>query len=141
MSSSLRCCANNAPAPATIFVQLSVRRQAAMPPVLDLLVPRRQATTSIRRHMATALPIRTASTMRDCKPWNGVMMTTEGPHYTFTIPTHQRAFTTSPLSRTTHTIFNPQLDEDGNEMKLEITPRAANVCVQHPIPTPSVQSN
>ncbi|KAL2189123.1 hypothetical protein L209DRAFT_763703 [Thermothelomyces heterothallicus CBS 203.75] len=36
-----------------------------------------------------------------------------------------RTFSTSAACRATHAIFNPQVDEDGDEMMLEITPRAA----------------
>lgn len=36
-----------------------------------------------------------------------------------------RLFTTTAPSKATHTLFNPQNDEDGNEMLLEITERAA----------------
>ncbi|KAK3997339.1 hypothetical protein QBC44DRAFT_93084 [Cladorrhinum sp. PSN332] len=91
----LRC--PNAPAPARLFVQLSLRRQATsstLPPVLDLLLPRR--ATAVRQQWQTTIP----------------------PLL------HHRAFSTTLPSRKTHTFHNPQLDEEGKEMLLEITPRA-----------------
>lgn len=39
----------------------------------------------------------------------------------------RRLFSTTKPWRETHTIFHPQMDEDGNEMKLEISDRAAKV--------------
>lgn len=44
--------------------------------------------------------------------------------------TGQRAFSATSLRRKTVAIRNPQVDEDGNEMMLEITPRAAQVRLQ-----------
>src|SRR5262249_42804767 len=41
--------------------------------------------------------------------------------------TPARAFSTTPSRSATHAIYNPQRDEDGKEMMLEITPRAAKV--------------
>ncbi|XXH04829.1 60S ribosomal protein L7 [Hypoxylon texense] len=38
----------------------------------------------------------------------------------------QRPFSTTPSWRKTQAVYNPQKDEDGNDMLLEITPRAAN---------------
>lgn len=74
----------------------------------------------------TALP--TGGALARNKRWNGAMAVPQRPS---NIPQkqiwQQRTFSTSPAACATHTIFNPQLDEDGNEMKLEITPRAANV--------------
>ncbi|KAI1777760.1 hypothetical protein F4818DRAFT_325012 [Hypoxylon cercidicola] len=37
-----------------------------------------------------------------------------------------RPFSTTPSWRKTQAVYNPQKDEDGNDMLLEITPRAAN---------------
>ena len=42
-------------------------------------------------------------------------------------PRHGAFFGTTAPRRKTRTIHNPQRDEEGNEMMLEITPRAANV--------------
>ncbi|KAM7184728.1 hypothetical protein V8F20_012091 [Naviculisporaceae sp. PSN 640] len=117
--SSLRCCAN-APAPATLFIQLSMRRQipaTVSPPILDLLVPRRPAGCSARKY-TTAI----TSQINKQQQWKTAIATIH--HQSSRTP--QRAFSTSRVMRATHTIFNPQKDEDGNEMKLEITPRAAN---------------
>lgn len=38
-----------------------------------------------------------------------------------------RAFGTTAARRETAAIFNPRRDEDGRDMKVEITPRASNV--------------
>lgn len=47
-----------------------------------------------------------------------------------------RQLATTPCYHTarryTQAVYNPQKDEDGNEMKLEITPRAAKVCQRTP---------
>ncbi|KAK4222067.1 hypothetical protein QBC38DRAFT_490721 [Podospora fimiseda] len=86
----LRC--PNAPAPARIFLQLCIPRQAATP----------------IRH--------TIKTLKPRRPW----------HQQLPIqPPLHRAFSTTFPQKKTHTFHNPQLDEEGKEMFLEITPRAA----------------
>jgi hypothetical protein len=44
-----------------------------------------------------------------------------------TIEGVKRTFTTSSKRQQTTAIFNPRQDEDGNDMSVEITPRASNV--------------
>ena len=39
----------------------------------------------------------------------------------------KQGFTTSAVRRHTSAVFNPRKDEDGNDMTVEITPRASNV--------------
>ncbi|KAK4169292.1 hypothetical protein QBC43DRAFT_307375 [Cladorrhinum sp. PSN259] len=92
----LRC--RNAPAPARLFVQLSMRRQASTP-ILDLLLPRQG------HRNFTSMPKRL---------WQPSAVA----------QLQRRAFSTTLPIRATHTIYNPQHDEDGKEMVLEITPRA-----------------
>lgn len=46
-----------------------------------------------------------------------------------------RAFSTTTAQRATHAIHNRQFDDDGNEMTLEITPRAAKVCDARSLPS------
>lgn len=43
-----------------------------------------------------------------------------------TSPRTPRTFYTSELRRATNTVVNPRKDDDGNEMTIEITPRASN---------------
>src|SRR3954447_9431013 len=39
-----------------------------------------------------------------------------------------RSFTSSAVRKQTTTVVNPKKDEDGNDMSVDITPRASNVC-------------
>ncbi|KAK3356907.1 hypothetical protein B0T25DRAFT_537695 [Lasiosphaeria hispida] len=115
----LRCA--NAPRTAGLFIQLSMRRHALSPalPVLDLLLPLRAShratlTTAARRTPASLHPFVNQTT-----PWRPTKLS-PAPNPT------ARTFSTSPARRATHAIFNPQHGEDGKEMMLEITARAAN---------------
>lgn len=40
-----------------------------------------------------------------------------------------RSFSTTRTRKATITTFNPQKNDDGTEQKIEITPRAADVCI------------
>ncbi|KAK0711687.1 iron-sulfur cluster assembly accessory protein [Lasiosphaeris hirsuta] len=102
----IRCA--NAPRPASLFIQLSMRRHAVSPlPVLvDLLVPSR-TRSPLTPYRAFTTPTTHPSARRH------------------TAAGARRAFSSSPTTRTTHAIFNPQRDADGNEMMLEMTARAA----------------
>ncbi|GAB1320854.1 [4Fe-4S] proteins maturation [Madurella fahalii] len=120
----LRC--PNAPTPASLFVQLSMRRLAITPsglPILDLLLPQGSRITSrpsIRAHRAVSTATKTFSAAQSRTPWR----TARSPPTPLAAPPF-RTFTISPANRATHALLNPQLDEDGKEMVLEITPRAA----------------
>jgi hypothetical protein len=131
----------NAPATASLFVQLSMRRQAVSGglPILDLLLPlpsRLIRAPSVRAY-------RNLSTRRiggahchhgpspgapSSRPWGSATLrgALPKPRATPLNPT-PRAFGTSSPWRATHAIFNPQVDDDGKDMVLEITQRAAKV--------------
>lgn len=138
----LRCA--NAPTAAGLFVQLSMRRQAAVSgglPILDLLLPfpRRSAGAPSTRahHIASAeraASMASASRASNSRPWRAATSHSTPPTWRATpLNPPTRAFSTSPPWRATRAIFNPQVDDDGKEMILEITPRAADVC--YPPPT------
>ncbi|OBT62641.1 hypothetical protein VE03_07520 [Pseudogymnoascus sp. 23342-1-I1] len=97
---SLRRCtaAATAPAPAArTFFQLAHQRA---PPMLDFLLPSIPAAAP--RSMHRQAP-RSLSKLSSSRP-----------------------FTASALRATTTAIYNPRKDDDGNDMTIEITPRAAN---------------
>lgn len=47
-----------------------------------------------------------------------------------TSPRTQRGFSSSQSRRATVTVVNPRKDDDGNQMTIEITPRASNVSLR-----------
>lgn len=117
----LRCA--NAPAPASLFVQLSMRRTAQSPILADILLPlRTRAHYSVTRRRATA-----PTTTPVCKTQWRARQSLSSSQF------NKRLFTTSAPRKATHTLFNPQNDEDGNEMVLEITERAAKVRIGPPL--------
>lgn len=85
---------------ARAFLQLAPRRYFQTAPPLDFLLPS-IPSTSIRRGRRTQ------------------------PSVLKTQPS--RTFTSSPIRRATHVVVNPKKDDDGNDMTVEITPRASNV--------------
>ncbi|KAI0804145.1 hypothetical protein GGR55DRAFT_659999 [Xylaria sp. FL0064] len=125
----------NPPSAAKLFVQLCARRcfntssaaatSSSSSTILDLLLPpRTQArafgVSAVRsnapRTISTAVTSRISASASANVNANARRQTALG----------RRTFTTSrPLARTV-AIHNPQKDEDGNDMALEITPRAAN---------------
>lgn len=111
----LRCA--NAPAPASLFVQLSMRRTAQSPILADVLLPlRARAHHGVARRIATAPAAASVSKTQ----WRARQSLSSSQ-------SNKRLFTTTAPRKATHTLFNPQNDEDGNEMVLEITERAAKV--------------
>ena len=119
----------NPPSAANLFVQLCARRTAssyAATPIsstiLDVLLPRTQARASHIR--ASRYKPRRVNTVPIASRNVNAANTANARRHAVA---GKRAFTTSrPLAKTL-AIHNPQTDEDGNEMLLEITPRAANV--------------
>ncbi|KAK3692016.1 hypothetical protein B0T22DRAFT_830 [Podospora appendiculata] len=121
-------CAANAPSTASLFIQLSMRRQAFSSSALrlrpDLLVPSLRTaasasyTTSARNRPAPPTTTRSATTPF---PFQRQRPTASSQ------PSKRAAaaFSTSPPRGATQAIYNRQVDEAGNEMVLEITPRAA----------------
>jgi len=124
---SLRCV--NPPTTASLFIQLSMRRQTVTSalPILDLLLPLR---ASCRTHHSTAIAAAQAAARSRATV---VAPFIESPRKAFQLPAARfplRSFSTTRMRRATHAIFNPQHDDDGNEMTLEITQRAAKVCLR-----------
>ncbi|KAK3494304.1 uncharacterized protein B0T23DRAFT_403302 [Neurospora hispaniola] len=111
----LRCA--NAPAPASLFVQLSMRRTAPSPILADILLPlRARAHHSVARRIATV----PTTTPVSKTPWRARQSLSPSQF-------NMRLFTTTAPSKATHTLFNPQNDEDGNEMRLsEIMTKDSN---------------
>ncbi|KAK4186610.1 hypothetical protein QBC35DRAFT_500674 [Podospora australis] len=119
----------NAPMPANLFIQLSMRRQALanVPRILDLLLPipvRRSVPVAIRAHHAASYSSRGLFASRPLWCPQNRQPSARPTSRTASPASWKRAFTTTPSREATRTLFNPQNDDDGNPMVLEITPRA-----------------
>lgn len=119
----------------------AIRQSSRMLPVFDFLLPSfmsRSSTTALTQSPAAVLAVRRSAyhtaaapalhrrchrphASRSSFPLNINMAATPSPRF----------FSTSPRRHKTHTAWNPQMDESGNEMRLEITPRAAKVGMLH----------
>ncbi|KUI65375.1 Iron-sulfur assembly protein 2 [Cytospora mali] len=119
-------CAHSASA-AKLFVQLAPRG-APSQPVLDFLVPRGHAaiSTSARafRSVSARPPPTNSNELPRAVGWriprgmlSGLSARPAPPPPTTVPYMSSRSYTQA--------VYNPQNDEDGNEMKMEITPRAA----------------
>ncbi|KAK5653165.1 hypothetical protein OQA88_9264 [Cercophora sp. LCS_1] len=104
----------NAPRTASLFIQLSMRRPTPHP-ILDLLLP----LQAMRRAHSFAGTIASQPAIQTARPFPRRSAARN------TIQGQARAFSTSGTKKATHAIHNPQIDEDGKEMMLEITQRAA----------------
>lgn len=113
----IRCA--NAPSVAKLFVQLSARSSN---PILDVLLPPRTQARAFYAHAARNNAPRTPSTPMPSRAAANATARRQS-----VVDGNKRTFSTSGLLAKTLAIHNPQTDEDGNEMALEITPRAANV--------------
>jgi hypothetical protein len=85
---------------ARAFLQLAPRRYFQTTPPLDFLLPSIPSTAIQNGRLAKASLSKTQPS---------------------------RAFTSSSIRRATHAVVNPKKDDDGNDMTVEITPRASNV--------------
>ncbi|KAI5926434.1 hypothetical protein F4810DRAFT_538079 [Camillea tinctor] len=115
-------CANSTSA-AKLFLQLCARRSNSIAPIcpttsiLDVLLPPR----------ARAFHLPTTAARKSSSPASPAMTTIAIPSRAgyFAAPQRRRGFASTGTWRKTQVIHNPQKDEDGNVMLLEITPRAA----------------
>ncbi|TLD31472.1 hypothetical protein PspLS_02084 [Pyricularia sp. CBS 133598] len=139
----VKTCPNSVSA-ARLFLQVAAQRTSP-PRFFDILLPastiRYFATTNstavTHRHPSTGVaPITQPQRPRGLSPRRRTQQHQQHHLPPPSIPTLQgilplvagrRQFSASAAARAreTKTLHNPQMDEDGNEMKLEITPRAA----------------
>lgn len=123
-------CSNSLSA-AKLFVQLAPKRGSE--PVLEFLLPRSRSAISRRSLHSSSVQARRVATstgtrhgnFSDTAGWSiprGMLHANSAPSTTL------KPFAHTARRRYTQAVFNPQQDEDGNDMTLEITPRAAKVC-------------
>jgi len=148
----------NPPRTASLFISLSMRRVISLclgagatgpvqqQPLLHLLLPvsTQIVTAAARRahHQTAAPPLLHRTLSRSESPNRtqsniGLLSTSAQTFTTATrwtsrqphsLSTPARRFSTSTSQRGTQAVFNPQDDETGQAMVVEITPRAATVC-------------
>ncbi|KAG8166218.1 hypothetical protein KVR01_004770 [Diaporthe batatas] len=114
---------------AKLFVQLAPKRGSE--PVLEFLLPRSRSVISTRPFHNSSVHARRTQTstathhghFRRSVGWG----TSRGmlPAHAMPSPRIQKAFAPTTTRSYTQAVYNPQQDEDGNDMTLEITPRAA----------------
>lgn len=107
----------NAQSTANSFIQLARRSYTTTPQTstpLEFLIPRCTPPSRLRTPHITVAQSRTYAHPR--RSWDFKSRETA-----------TRQFSTTAIREKTRAILNPQQDEDGNEMMLEITERAAKV--------------
>ncbi|KAL7806011.1 hypothetical protein V8C26DRAFT_417046 [Trichoderma gracile] len=115
-----RRCADGTSA-ATSFIQLAKRRYSAAPlhaqqTPLEFLIPRRASQAS--RLQSACSPTRLGQRLL-------ITQVSKAPFLPMGLNSPSRPFTASTARLATICVRNPVKDEEGKEMKLEITPRAA----------------
>lgn len=123
-------CSNSLSA-AKLFVQLAPKRGSE--PVLEFLLPRGRSAIPRRALHSSSVQARSADTSTGTRHgsfpasvgWRIPRETLFGNAATPTILSRPLAHTSRRAY--TQAVYNPQQDEDGNDMTLEITPRAAKV--------------
>ncbi|KAI0603142.1 hypothetical protein F4775DRAFT_14829 [Biscogniauxia sp. FL1348] len=123
----LHCANASAASAAKLFLQLCARRSSVAPisptsSILDVLLPPRARAFHLPR-VAARSPSRPATATIVAVPSRtGYFRQGATPP-----AVRWRGFASTGTWRKTQVIYNPQSDEDGNVMLLEITPRAANL--------------
>ncbi|KAK7703953.1 [4Fe-4S] proteins maturation [Diaporthe eres] len=120
-------CSNSLSA-AKLFVQLAPKRGSE--PVLEFLLPRSRSAISSRTLHSSSVRARRLETTTGTR--HGSLPTTVGwsiprglLHANYAPSTISKTFAHTARRRYTQAVYNPQQDEDGNDMTLDITPRAA----------------
>ncbi|TAQ85650.1 hypothetical protein B7494_g6050 [Chlorociboria aeruginascens] len=100
--SCIQLSSSNSASAARTFIQLTPQRHLRTPlPVFDFLLPSISSSTVGQAYHIKPVSTSPASQAR-------------------------RAFTSSSIRQQTSAIINPRKDDDGNDMNIEITPRASN---------------
>jgi hypothetical protein len=103
---SRRCLQSSFPVPsAGAFLRVARRSRQVPSPIFDFLAPREISTASF---VGPTSHVR----YRPSKPLKAA----------------RRLFSISSARRGTVAVYNPKKDDDGNDMHVEITPRASKVC-------------
>ncbi|KAI1641024.1 hypothetical protein F4809DRAFT_295522 [Biscogniauxia mediterranea] len=123
----LHCANASTTSAAKLFLQLCARRSSVAPisptsSILDVLLPPRTRTFHLPPAARSPSRPAAATTVVAIPSGTGYFKQGVAPPP----PPRRRGFASTGAWRKTQVVYNPQRDEDGNVMLLEITPRAAN---------------